>query len=251
MDAWASTTVGRSVGARARPTTMTSGDDDDVPCMTTEEARAMFTVGASSARVAPTRASWTPQTREWDCGLACASFVFGRSASDVAPRHRSMWTIDLAHLCIKMGARRATLATTTIGVDPRLAEETFYADDYLRDVARVNASFARAKREDANSPVRVVRRRVRAETIAMIVNDGAHACVALVDRRELSSLETSDGFEGHYVVVEDANVDAKTFTLVDPAGDARTKGRVVVSWSRFDDARRAFGTDEDLLFVSL
>lgn len=230
---------------------MTSGDDDDdVPCVTTEEARAMFTIGASSARVAPTRV-WTPQTREWDCALACASFVCGRSASDVAPRRRSMWTIDLAHLCVKMGARRATLLTTTIGVDPRLAAQAFYADDYLRDVARVNAAFARATREDATSPVRVVRRRVRAETIAMIVKDGAHACVALVDRRELSSSETSDGFEGHYVVVEDANVDAKTFTLVDPAGDVRTKGRVVVSWSRFDDARRAFGTDEDLLFVSL
>ena len=52
-------------------------------------------------------------------------------------------------------------------------------------------------------------------------------------------------------VVEDANVDAKTFTLIDPAGDARTKGRKIVTWSCFDDARRAFGTDEDLLFVSL
>ena len=76
--------------------------------------------------------------------------------------------------------------------------------------------------------------------------------MALVDRRGLSPRETkSEGFEGHYVVVEDANVDAKTFTLIDPAGDARTKGRKIVTWSCFDDARRAFGTDEDLLFVSL
>ena len=142
------------------------------------------------------------------------------------------------------------LVTKTMGVDPRLAEDAFYGDDYLRDVARVNAAFRRAAALD--SPVRVVRRRVRAGDIAVIVLNGAHACVALVDRRGLSPRETkSEGFEGHYVVVEDANVDAKTFTLIDPAGDARTKGRKIVTWSCFDDARRAFGTDEDLLFVSL
>ena len=72
------------------------------------------------------------------------------------------------------------LVTRTIGVDPRLAEDAFYEEDYLRDVARVNAAFRRATALD--SPVRVVRRRVRAGDIAAIVLNGAHACVALVDR---------------------------------------------------------------------
>ena len=223
--------------------------DDDVPFMTSEEARETFDLGASSPVIAA-RASWTPQTREWDCALACASCVLGRRARDAARRRRSTWTIDLAGIFTAAGARRVMLVTRTIGVDPRLAEDAFYEEDYLRDVARVNAAFRRATALD--SPVRVVRRRVRAGDIAAIVLNGAHACVALVDRCGLSPTETtSEGFEGHYVVVEDANVDAKTFALIDPAGDARTKGRKIVTWSCFDDARRAFGTDEDLLFVSL
>ena len=223
--------------------------DDDVPCMTSDEARETFDLGASSPVIAA-RASWTPQTREWDCARACAACVLGRRARDAARRRRSTWTIDLAGIFTAAGARGVMLVTKTIGVDPRLAEDAFYEEDYLRDVARVNAAFRRATALD--SPVRVVRRRVRAGDIAAIVLNGAHACVALVDRRGLSPRETkSEGFEGHYVVVEDANVDAKTFTLIDPAGDARTKGRKIVTWSCFDDARRAFGTDEDLLFVSL
>ena len=39
------------------------------------------------------------------------------------------------------------LVTKTIGVDPRLAEDAFYEEDYLRDVARVNAGrFAERRR---------------------------------------------------------------------------------------------------------
>ena len=44
--------------------------DDDVPCMTSDEARETFDLGASSPVIAA-RASWTPQTREWDCARAC------------------------------------------------------------------------------------------------------------------------------------------------------------------------------------
>ena len=156
--------------------------DDDVPCMTSEEARETFDLGASSPVIAA-RASWTPQwtpqTREWDCARACASCVLGRRARDAARRRRSTWTIDLAGIFTAAGARGVMLVTKTIGVDPRLAEDAFYEEDYLRDVARVNAAFRRATALD--SPVRVVRRRVRAGDIAAIVLNGARAWRSWID----------------------------------------------------------------------
>ena len=103
--------------------------DDDVPCMTSDEARETFDLGASSPVIAA-RASWTPQTREWDCARACAACVLGRRARDAARRRRSTWTIDLAGIFTAAGARGVMLVTKTIGVDPRLAEDAFYEEDY-------------------------------------------------------------------------------------------------------------------------
>ena len=111
--------------------------DDDVPCMTSEEARETFDLGASSPVIA-TRVVWTRQTSEWDCARACAACVLGGARRRGAARRRSTWTIDLAGIFTAAGARGVMLVTKTIGVDPRLAEDAFYEEDYLRDAARVN-----------------------------------------------------------------------------------------------------------------
>ena len=63
--------------------------DDDVPCMTSDEARETFDLGASSPVIAA-RASWTPQTREWDCARACAACVLGRRARATGARAASV-----------------------------------------------------------------------------------------------------------------------------------------------------------------
>ena len=68
-------------------------------------------------------------------------------------------------------------------------------------------------------------------------------------RRGRANAEREGDFVGHFVVVRGAEVDddgAIRFRIFDPARDG---GDVVVSRARFDEARMAFGTDEDLLFV--
>jgi len=125
----------------------------------------------------------------------------------------------------------------------------FYADDFLRDCARVNASYARAIRGEFEG-LEVYRRRMTSEDIARVVRDGAFACVALVCRRRLrggGGGGTDDDFVGHYVIVT-ASSNAMSFRVLDPARD--DVGEYEVSFDAFDDARTAFGTDEDLLFVS-
>ena len=66
---------------------------------------------------------------------------FGPARASAARRRRSTWTIDLAGIFTAAGARGVMLVTKTIGVDPRLAEDAFYEEDYLRDVARVKRRF--------------------------------------------------------------------------------------------------------------
>ena len=66
---------------------------------------------------------------------------------------------------------------------------------------------------------------MRAGDIAAIVLNGAHACVALVDRRGLSPTETkSEGFEGHYVVVEAANVERRRLRSSIPRATLERRG---------------------------
>jgi len=227
-------------------------DDDD----RTARARAMTarafdrTFGRFPARARDEAADWTPreQRSAWDCGLSAAASASGtpRDALRRALRARSCWTIDLLRAVRATGAR-ATLVTTRAGVDPRYANDGFYENELIKDCERVARLFARA---DAST---VVRARMRAEDIARALSTRAVRCVALVDARLLTAREgereRERDFVGHFVVVRGADVDGGRvirFRIFDPAPDG---GDVMVSRARFDEARTAFGTDEDLLFV--
>ena len=55
------------------------------------------------------------------------------------------------------------------------------------------------------------------------------------------------GYTGHYVVVCGYDEDRQEFVLRDPASSNAT---LVISAAGFDNARKSFGTDEDILLVS-
>ena len=229
-------------------------DDDDARARarTRTMTRRAFdrTFGRFPRRARDEAADWRRQSAaaDWDCGPSAAASASVTRRDDLrrALRTRSCWTIDLLDALRATGAR-ATLVTARPGVDPRYANDAFYANDLARDCERVARKFARA--DDGA----VVRARMRAEDIARALSTRAVRCVALVDARVLAAREgereREGDFVGHFVVVRGAEVDddgAIRFRIFDPARDG---GDVVVSRARFDEARMAFGTDEDLLFV--
>ena len=55
-------------------------------------------------------------------------------------------------------------------------------------------------------------------------------------------------FAGHYVVICGYNADTDSFILQDPAAGCCN---ITVTSATFDAARKAYGTDEDLLIVPL
>ena len=80
--------------------------------------------------------------------------------------------------------------------------------------------------------------------------------VALIDKRLLPSGSTivrmltshvNLGFIGHYIIVCGYNANNNTICVADPAA---YEARVYVRLPDFEAARKAFGTDEDLLVIS-
>lgn len=91
------------------------------------------------------------QEESWDCGLACALMVLRsrwyQSGLDlpslkdmVEDANRSIWTVDLLYLLTSAGVR-ASMFTTTLGVDPAYEDKNFYQQSFCRDRKRVTQLF--------------------------------------------------------------------------------------------------------------
>lgn len=208
------------------------------------------------------------QRARWDCGVACACMCARAAARTVnesqsfdlammtrACGTKSVWTIDLAYVLRAFGVV-SVMFTSFLGVNLRYATASFYREEILRDVRRVERLFASARERGVD----VRRGRVSKHTVAELVGSGRVACVALVDKSLLYTASdaeddvdhASEGrrahFIGHYVVVCGV-VDAERFVIRDPARD--DVASTLISARAFDAARRAFGTDDDLIFVNL
>lgn len=250
--------------ADAREDARAASREDAVTFLTTDEWRTVFGArgddASSDARVVAVTSVAT-QTRAWDCGYACARAVVDALAGEGREGGRGeggaragragrggAWTIDLARAVRERGCERVVMVTTSTGARAAYGGMGFYADDFLRECARVNGSFARALRGDFDG-LEVYRRRMTSEDVDRVLSGGSFACIALVCRRRLRGMGTdgADDFVGHFVVLA-ASPNASSFRVLDPA--RHDGGEYEVSFDVFDHARTAFGTDEDLLFVS-
>jgi len=59
----------------------------------------------------------------------------------------------------------------------------------------------------------------------------------------------NSGFAGHFVLLTGVDAAREGYMLLDPAREREAQR--TVPFARFDEARRAFGTDEDLIHVDL
>ncbi|KAK9841797.1 hypothetical protein WJX81_003931 [Elliptochloris bilobata] len=230
------------------------------------------------------------QSYEWDCGLACALMVLRaagvRSQSLQALRQlcptTSIWTVDLAHLLRRFGLNVEFL-TVTLGANPAYARERFYRAHLRADCARVSRLFQEAD----GAGIALQQRSLSQAELAGRLLSGRTLVIALVDKACLAgtpvrgiggqpSLEGSarpwepserlpvgampsappvgrprsaHSYTGHYIVLCGYDAAADHFLLHDPA--AACSAPAAVCAVQVDAARRAFGTDEDLLLVSL
>ncbi|GER54448.1 guanylyl cyclase-related family protein [Striga asiatica] len=160
----------------------------------------------------------------------------------------------LSHFVDKFSVR-FTYCTVTLGANPDFSVETFYKDQLPNDLVRVNMLF----REARKAGICIECRSVSAENISDFILSGKYVAIALVDQYKLSQSKLEDvcvpdfyggnpGYTGHYVVICGYDAVTHEFEIRDPASSM--KHVKVSSWC-LEQAHKSFGTDEDLLLISL
>lgn len=107
-------------------------------------------------------------------------------------------------------------------------------------------------RDAAALGIVVQRRSVSSEELQQLCSGGQHLVIVLVDKRKLAGrvdlcCGISGGYTGHYILLCGFDGSRSTFVARDPASS-----RPVVHFpaATLEEARRSFGTDEDLLVVA-
>ncbi|XP_068668501.1 guanylyl cyclase 1-like isoform X1 [Aristolochia californica] len=203
------------------------------------------------------------QLYNWDCGLACVLMVLKTLGIDHCDLQSlanlcsttSIWTVDLAYLLQKFSVSFSFL-TVTLGANPNFSAETYYKEQLQSDVGRVDKLFGKAR----ESGIDIECRCISGEEISMLILSGQFIAVALVDKYKLSCqswlediyfseyIGGSPGYTGHFVVICGYDADRKEFEIRDPASPRKYER---VSMLCLEKARKSFGTDEDILLVSL
>lgn len=198
----------------------------------------------------------------WDCGLACVLMALstvginGYSIQNLAELccTTSIWTVDLAYLLQKFSVR-FSYYTVTFGANPNYSGETYYKEHLPSDLVRVDKLFQKA----VEAGINILCRSISKEEISRWILSGKYIAIALVDLYKLSRSWVGDvlipgfhgndvGYTGHYVVLCGYDAEADEFEIRDPAS-SRKQDRI--SSKSLEEARKSFGTDEDLLLISV
>mmetsp|Transcript_35106 Transcript_35106/g.105890 ORF Transcript_35106/g.105890 Transcript_35106/m.105890 type:complete len:265 (+) Transcript_35106:217-1011(+) len=203
------------------------------------------------------------QLHDWDCGLVCARMAaeYTRSAAvseaEVTAAARisgldgtsSLWTIDICYVLKQLGVQHS-FCTTCTGASEDHATEGFYAKTFVADSVRVNQLFHDA---DAHG-VRVEKRLVSMDELVVHVRGGGLAIV-LIDGSKMKDVSwyqamfsTEDtGYYGHFLVLCGVSATGDVVYFADPASDDPVS---TCSTTRFDAARAAYGTDNDVILIA-
>ncbi|KAH1226578.1 Protein GUCD1 [Glycine max] len=202
------------------------------------------------------------QIYTWDCGLACVLMVLktiGVNNCDIQTLAElccttSIWTVDLAYL-LQRFAVAFSYFTVTFGANPNYSIESFYKEELPNDLVRVDLLFQKA----VEAGIDIQCRSISAEEISILILSGKYIAIVLVDHNKLSHVLQEDvpmpglfsnnpGYTGHYVLICGYDAGADMFEIRDPASSKKHKR---ISSKSLEEARNTFGTDEDLLLISL
>lgn len=190
-----------------------------------------------------------------DCGLACVSMVLG--SLGIRKRYQtlcalcrttSIWSVDLAHVLALCGAK-VTLSTIYPGANPSYGDGKIpYYESFTRDYKRVETLFQTAHQVG----ITICHSSITIEQLQIILCSGKYLIIALIDSRKLiaPSVNSSNHvlYSGHYVVLHGWDGVEQCFQVKDPSLGPQSR---CMSVQQFEAARKAYGTDEDLIFVEI
>jgi hypothetical protein len=209
------------------------------------------------------------QSFSWDCGLACAEMALRArgvsvSVSDLRKMCEtdSVWSIDLSYLLHKFSVQ-LTFFTVTRGVRAEYRKQEFYRKQFPEDATRVTALFEHAE----GRGIKIVQQSVEIADIVRALVDDKKLILVLLDKRLLTCAlcdgarrssaqaqqestgghaRSAAGFLGHYVLLYAYDAKVDKFLMKDPASMCEA---CVISADVLECARKAFGTDQDIIYI--
>lgn len=206
------------------------------------------------------------QSQSWDCGLACVEMlarsrgIRNCSLLDLVriAGTQSTWTIDLAFVLRSLGVA-VSMCTSSPGVRAEYEEDAFYKDGFVDDAVRVRELFVRAAdygidvRTSVLDADRLLAHVAYRGPAIVLVNARLLRCEDCCSRALRSCLRcvyllsgNGSAYFGHYVLVVGYSDAGGSVLYHDPSKTHRLCRTPV---EEFDNARHAFGTDDDVLLI--
>ena len=199
------------------------------------------------------------QSGSWDCGIACVKMVleaYGIDYSNIPficqalELNTSIWTIDLCYILHFFNISH-TLCTKTTGVDESYANEPFYKEYFDNDSTRVNRLF----REAAGEGLQCEKRSVFLHEIGQHLKTFRPVIIlvnwSLIKPFPFTScfkpfFFSKSKYQGHFIVLTGCSEDLSKFIYLNPEKATRKS----MSSSVLEAARKSYGTDEDIIFIT-
>jgi hypothetical protein len=204
------------------------------------------------------------QTSDWDCGITCLRMLNDYYHQDLSAFdqvinsyecNQSTWTIDLLHILHQLDIQ-AVLHTITFGCLAGYENVPYYEKLIDKDRERVEKLFV-------NKTENVKLGSIEWIDFKKHLNEHRTPCLVLVDAHKLKCCTCkkttvdrifdkfvpliSSSYQGHYVlVIGYTGTEENEFIRYVDSGT--TDGFCTITKENFDLARKAFGTDEDVIF---
>ncbi|XP_030566762.1 protein GUCD1 isoform X2 [Drosophila novamexicana] len=198
------------------------------------------------------------QRYNWDCGISCILMIlstaqrkqFLNNFESICKEEGfgvSTWTIDLCYLLQRYNVRHEYY-TQTLGIDPNYKKHMYYTRIIDKDERRVLRRFKEAKARGLSVEKRTVGMPVIVSHLArhgpIILLTNASLLVCEICRK---TIRDRFGYAGHYVVLCGYDITTRKLFYHNP--EVRD-GHVCRCFSgAMDNARVAFGTDQDIIFI--
>ncbi|EDX01360.1 protein GUCD1 isoform X1 [Drosophila yakuba] len=216
------------------------------------------------------------QRYNWDCGLSCIIMILSAQQREQLLGNfeavcgeegfgSSTWTIDLCYLLMRYQVRHEYF-TQTLGIDPNYAQHTYYSKIIDKDERRVTRKFKDARAHGLRVEQRTVdmevilRHLARHGPVILLTNASLLTC-EVCKRNVLEKfgcfhlpcivqntrLRGPKRYAGHYVVLCGYDMAAQKLFYHNPEVHDGHICRCLID--SMDTARRAYGTDEDIIFI--
>nr|CAH7748977.1 unnamed protein product [Callosobruchus chinensis] len=213
--------------------------------------------------------SHATQRFNWDCGISCVLMVLQNQQRQIFLNHfteicksegfnKSTWTIDLCYL-LKRFSVRHIFYTTTLGVHEGYRWNSFYnhilTKFLLQDENRINARFKKAKGsgiliQKASLTINDILSHLVNGPIIILTNAKILSCDVCKFNKISAELRKCipwpTSYQGHYVVLCGYDIHTRKVFYRNPSfGDHVC----MMPISNLDNARKSYGTDEDIIFI--